>query len=1609
MTGHEARQEVAADAEAEQAAAAETIQATMTGHEARQEVAGDAEAEQAAAVATLQGIINGQVARSNMADEIKFQYDTSADAIKAVIIGHEGRQEADELLQEAEGAAQESAVIIQAVIIAHEARKEVTDILDLKSAEDSILCPPPDKEKVKQIIQSLDVDNDDEFSIQEVKVILSNLLQVPVDEIPDDHEEVVSFAGLSCDEMVERLCDSISKEEADEYWAELYPELAAQEAAALKAAAAIKVEQPHVKSPSIFKKEADRSKVEKIVNMIDVSNDTGVFQLEEVKILFSKLLRIPLDDIADDHREVVEFAGVTTEEAIDKLCTTFTRAQVNRYYMALFGPSALWIHAFMKGHLIRQQHKLELENDLITSIECIQGVMQGRLVREDVTREGAAKTLQAGIMGSAARNNVGLELEAERDQCGRVIQAGIRLYETKQVCKDLLAMEEVDDKTRVAQLNIELMSLQRQMLAKGTDKKTKMQLKYESDLMEEDIARLVANIKAEQIIDARSPAASLWEQNAPDKTKVNQIVESLKKDEAGDYSVSEVKSFLSKLLGVSVDDIQDDNHELTFFMSLSTDEMLEMLCPTDPSASNGIRISRTQTQEFWAELFPDKANAESDIGQLPSKKMSLFKRGPDKEKVKRIVKAVDVNEDGTASLSEVKEMFGKLLGIVGEDLPDDHEEVVEFAGMDTDAMVAKLCSTFSMSQVNKYYMVMCAPPASVLQGLVKGWKARLNIPVLFEVQKQEAAETIQSVMTGHEDRKEISDKTKAGSIISAAIIGHESRKEVKAVFQSSTDIIKGAELGHKDRLETKAKKSAGSILLGAVRACEIRKDTPDILETEKEESAQKIGAIITGHTERKDVRDAFAEERYDILSLVQKTVMKLVTKSESSLLLLKARPERHKVERIVYALDTNNDDTISVEEVKVLFSKVLQMDIRDIQDDHEEVVLFSGLSLNEKIDRLFVTVSKSRINQCYAIMFPSLLNPRPAFEKVKSLVPALMKNASDGASLSDVKILLEKLIGIPPEQLSDDSPDIMKFVGVMTEQLVDDLFLIVSKEKVDQLYDIVISNIKPEEQAVKVIQGAVRGWQARLAVSSSLYGESLTIDKYKVKNIVDMIDEEKTGQLTIAAVKKLFSNLLEIPIEEIPDDHDEVIRFTTMSTENVIDTISSPLCDIPKYNVDNYFVTLFPDNASTDEELRQEAADLAGVHVDMLPNARILRSSVQNLLKQLNDGVTPRYHSINLTAEKLASTCKLYDSRLSMEVIEDSIKAAGMKLTDTLTERALYHWIVLMFGDCFETEFIMGIQEFGAAAVADSSVGPLDIELREKAALAARVDIDTLPSAQILKGVSRWLFNLLADDASGSVPSTVLVETCKGYDPRASYDAIDNTIGAVDMKISDNFSEEKLYFWIVNMFGDCSEQEFLTGVEELGEAAYKMRRRANSKKVNMPGEWQIHNDIKRRSQLGLDLEPVTSDLDSEAQNGNAAAEPNILTTVDQINTDASVIDSTDSVKKEATLDQNRSMMAPEVHPIDEVLQQPPSRGDTEIESLAGGSPGTGWDNPLSPMSSWKMRKLDILNANPSHVMSHQEQEKKKKRDLIKMKKAEIRRTLMMARGPFTPPVVKFSP
>jgi hypothetical protein len=79
----------------------------------------------------------------------------------------------------------------------------------------------------------------------------------------------------------------------------------------------------------------DRRKLKRIVAALD-ADQSGVVSAAEVKILFSGLLEVPVEDIDSEDEEVLEFAGLTQSAMVEALMQDLSREQVDEYFALLF-------------------------------------------------------------------------------------------------------------------------------------------------------------------------------------------------------------------------------------------------------------------------------------------------------------------------------------------------------------------------------------------------------------------------------------------------------------------------------------------------------------------------------------------------------------------------------------------------------------------------------------------------------------------------------------------------------------------------------------------------------------------------------------------------------------------------------------------------------------------------------------------------------------------------------------------------------------------------------------------------------------------------------------------------------------------------------------------------------------------------------------------------------------------------------------------------------------------------------------------------------------------------------------------------------------------------
>ena len=112
---------------------------------------------------------------------------------------------------------------------------------------------------------------------------------------------------------------------------------------------------------------------------------------------------------------------------------------------------------------------------------------------------------------------------------------------------------------------------------------------------------------------------------------------------------------------------------------------------------------------------------------------------------------------------------------------------------------------------------------------------------------------------------------------------------------------------------------------------------------------------------------------------------------------------------------------------------------------------------------------------------------------------------------------------------------------------------------------------------------------------------------------------------------------------------------------------------------------------------------------------------------------------------------------------------------------------------------------------------PSPEKLRQEAAELAGYSLDTLPSAKLLDGTVRWLFSLL-EDKDGSVHRDRILAASLAYDDRIEEDGILETLEEIGVEKT-RLQLREFYNWVILMFGECSEEEFIGGTSDFGDAA----------------------------------------------------------------------------------------------------------------------------------------------------------------------------------------------
>jgi len=103
--------------------------------------------------------------------------------------------------------------------------------------------------------------------------------------------------------------------------------------------------------------------------------------------------------------------------------------------------------------------------------------------------------------------------------------------------------------------------------------------------------------------------------------------------------------------------------------------------------------------------------------------------------------------------------------------------------------------------------------------------------------------------------------------------------------------------------------------------------------------------------------------------------------------LLRPQPSRSRAEKIVSALDKDDDGVVSIEEAKDLFSMLLGIPAAAIPDDHPEILSFVDIPAGQSlVDKLCETFTSHDVDRYFTLLFPEEAAAEPLAEAWRGVV-----------------------------------------------------------------------------------------------------------------------------------------------------------------------------------------------------------------------------------------------------------------------------------------------------------------------------------------------------------------------------------------------------------------------------------------------------------------------------------------------------------------------------------------------------------------------------------------------------------------------------------------------
>jgi len=1123
------------------------------------------------------------------------------------------------------------------------------------------------------------------------------------------------------------------------------------------------------KQSSLLAPLPDKRKVGEILDSLGLP-DSHVSTVENAKLIFSKLLGTPggAANIPDEHKEVRAFVKLASKSLVDKIHATFSKLHVDRYHTILFPEKT----AFQKWQ----------------SAQRIQGLVRGWAARHRVRSMPPPSLFRA----SPDMDKVGKIVETMRasPDGSYSLRAISRLFGT------LLHAEPENLKDHPEVLS--LVGLQREELIStmcGTASEGDVAywhgILYPGPPMTEKLASSTVIQAAVRGCRDRRATRTLQEmmdeqmtllqasllRAPPDKEKVTKLIQRLESGKSGkvSHSLVEVKRLFSRLLRIDAGHIPDDHAELQSCVGLTTDATVNRVCEI---------FSANDVDQYYLVIYPEKTPAEKHasaqkiqggirgvLSRMRVKRMRTtiaLKKPPDPTKVGtllRIVQALDVDKDGIISSGEAKELFALLLKLPPEEIPDDHEQILSCTGLAPAALIEKLCDIFTASDIDQYFQALYLHRTPG--------------------EKQDAACKLQAATRGFDARREVA-MLREGSLLRR----RPDREKVAAIVVKILDEI---DFDGDKKVNALEAKHLFSYLL-AMPVEDIPEDHPEIL--------------------------SYVGLKTDSLVLrIQRTL---------------AAGDIDKCHDRLFAAPPSAG-TVSLKH-RQLTEAVLNDSI---------AVNGADRGLSGQLNGLFGKLLKRIKHYASAFEYPEAESIGEETELLSTAAVKLMCSKLRGADVEvgEVQALLAQLLDVPAEEIPFDHPEIEAFTSMSIEEIGERLCPEVSER---ERYGTMCEYWSKVEQIVAVLDTSIEGYR----------------------------------EATLPEIKCILSKLLGIPEAEIPDDDEEVVALTGKSINEVREQLyarspapfgalsrsssmggrgytssmelsMSPPGGAGRWGMPPASSYVLPASSSPSESPPRaitnsryhEKMDRIVECCDMGVDRPVSVDEVKTILSKLigmSEGDIPEDHPelVALTGMGLYALVEtLYAMSPSPSVISLSPGLPPSPAKDGHSPMApIYHPAEarpLPLNGSFDRmdqnhDGVVTRDEYNAAVApsmprfdAVASVTREDIELRRKAAQIADIDEAGLPNVQDLKGVTHWLFGVLAREGDTEISAAKLIVACKLFDDRVPISAFDDTLAAVDAR--ESLDRVKLMNWLVLMFGDCDPNEFLNSVVRFGEAAKSIR------------------------------------------------------------------------------------------------------------------------------------------------------------------------------------------